>query len=136
MVAVSGSAGDVMIKKNLTAVSVIMAVTAVFVLLALVDPMESKWMPRCFFKVVTGYDCPGCGSQRAIHALLHGDVVEALRFNGLLVVALPAILYLIVITLGRKRWEDLYRRSTSNVVIYATLAVIILWMIVRNIVGV
>lgn len=125
-----------MIKKNLTAVSVIMAVTAVFVLLALVDPMESKWMPRCFFKVVTGYDCPGCGSQRAIHALLHGDIGAALGYNGLLVVSLPLIFYLVVVTLGRKRWEDLYRRSTSNVVIYATLAVIILWMIVRNIVGV
>ena len=125
-----------MIKKNLIAVSVIIAVTAVIVLLALFDPMESKWMPRCFFKVVTGYDCPGCGSQRAIHALLHGDIGAAIGFNGLLVVSLPLILYLAVVTLGRKRWENLYRRSTSNVVIYATLAIIILWTMVRNMLGI
>ncbi|MDE5970134.1 MAG: DUF2752 domain-containing protein [Muribaculaceae bacterium] len=125
-----------MIKKNLTAVSVIIAVTAVIVLLALFDPMESKWMPRCFFKFATGYDCPGCGSQRAIHALLHGDIGAAIGFNGLLVVSLPLILYLAVVTLGRKRWENLYRRSTSNVVIYATLAIIILWTMVRNMLGI
>ena len=125
-----------MIKKNLIAVSVIIAVTAVIVLLALFDPMESKWMPRCFFKVVTGYDCPGCGSQRAIHALLHGDIGAAIGYNGLLVVSLPLILYLVVVTLGRKRWEDLYRRSTSNIVIYATLAIIILWTMVRNMLGI
>lgn len=125
-----------MIRKNLTAVSVVIAVTAVFILLALVNPMESKWMPRCFIKFATGYDCPGCGSQRAIHALLHGDVATAFRYNGLLVVSLPAILYLAVVTLGRKRWENLYRKSTSNIVIYTVLVIIILWMIVRNLLGI
>ena len=36
------------------------------------DPSRSDLFPRCVFLSLTGYKCPGCGSQRAIHALLHG----------------------------------------------------------------
>jgi hypothetical protein len=47
-------------------------------------PLTSGFYPQCFFKQVTGFDCPGCGSTRALHALLHGRVAEAFRFNPLL----------------------------------------------------
>ncbi|HRQ87604.1 MAG TPA: DUF2752 domain-containing protein, partial [Bacteroidia bacterium] len=47
------------------------------------------WLPRCAFHEVTGWHCPGCGNTRAAHALLHGDLAEALRQNALSVVALP-----------------------------------------------
>ncbi len=52
------------------------------------------WLPRCAFHAVTGWHCPGCGNTRAAHALLHGDVVEALRQNALFVVALPFLAFL------------------------------------------
>ena len=35
------------------------------------DPLKSSFFPSCPFKSVTGLDCPGCGSQRAIYELLH-----------------------------------------------------------------
>lgn len=38
------------------------------------DPAVTRWAPKCMFRVLTGYDCPGCGSQRALHALLHADM--------------------------------------------------------------
>jgi hypothetical protein len=47
-------------------------------------PATSNFYPLCFFKVTTGLDCPGCGSTRALHALLHGRIAEAFRFNPLL----------------------------------------------------
>ena len=43
---------------------------------------ESGLYPRCMFRQLTGLDCPGCGSQRAIHALLHGHVAEAWGYNA------------------------------------------------------
>lgn len=48
--------------------------------------------PRCPFLVLTGWQCAGCGSQRALHHLLHGDFYAAFKLNCLLVVAVPYIL--------------------------------------------
>ncbi|RKV71031.1 MAG: DUF2752 domain-containing protein [Alloprevotella sp.] len=33
------------------------------------------------FRSATGYSCPGCGAQRAIHSLLHGHFAEAISYN-------------------------------------------------------
>lgn len=42
-------------------------------------------IPPCPFHALTGLYCPGCGSLRATHALLHGRLAEALQFNALAV---------------------------------------------------
>lgn len=62
-------------------------------------PTAYGFYPQCPFKLATGMDCPGCGTTRALHHLLHGRVEEAFRFNPMLFVlmavalcALPAII--------------------------------------------
>lgn len=52
------------------------------------DPLQSIFFPKCIFKTLTGYDCPGCGTQRALHAFLHGHFVEAFRYNIFFVILL------------------------------------------------
>lgn len=52
------------------------------------DPNFSSFYPGCVFYHATGLLCPGCGSLRALHQLLHGNVITALRFNPLLFVTL------------------------------------------------
>jgi hypothetical protein len=49
------------------------------------DPSQYQFYPLCQFHRLTGLNCPGCGMTRAIHALLHGDALAALRANALLV---------------------------------------------------
>lgn len=122
--------------KKTTAVPVIIAGAAVLVFLALVDPAQSKWVPRCFFKFATGYDCPGCGSQRAIHALLHGHFADTWHYNALLIAALPFMIFFLTVTIGRNRWPRLYTLFTSNTAIYISLAVILGWTLLRNIFGI
>lgn len=98
----------------------------------LFDPMEAKWMPKCIVRVLIGWDCPGCGSQRALHALLHGDLAGAFHANALLFLLIPLILILAVLELFGNRDSTLYRRLHHPALI-ALLAVIILaWGIVRN----
>lgn len=46
------------------------------------DPATSRLFWPCPFHWLTGLHCPGCGAQRALHALLHGRVVEALSANA------------------------------------------------------
>lgn len=55
------------------------------------DPRETEWMPQCFFYKMTGLKCPGCGLQRAIHEILHGDLSAAWHYNHYLFIALPYI---------------------------------------------
>jgi len=56
-----------------------------------INPETHPLFPKCPFLVITGYECPGCGSQRAIHQLLHFNIGAALRYNAFLVLALPYI---------------------------------------------
>lgn len=53
------------------------------------DPARFVLFPKCLFHTLTGWDCPGCGSQRALHALLHGRIGEAFSHNQLLILAVP-----------------------------------------------
>ena len=54
-------------------------------LLFFLDPVRLGFFPSCPFHRLTGLNCPGCGATRALHALLHGDVMAALRDNALVV---------------------------------------------------
>lgn len=54
------------------------------------DPRGGNF-PKCPFKWATGFQCPGCGSQRAAHHLLNGRLGEAFLVNALFVIALPYI---------------------------------------------
>lgn len=54
---------------------------------------EHHLFPKCPFFWLTGWKCPGCGSQRALHHLLHGNVLEAFRVNPLFVLSLPYVLF-------------------------------------------
>jgi hypothetical protein len=61
--------------------------------LFLFDPSAQAWFPQCLFKKLTGWSCPACGGQRALHALLHGDFAVAAKLNPLLfVLGAPALL--------------------------------------------
>ncbi len=64
-----------------------------------VDPTQSLFAPRCLFHDLTGLHCPGCGSTRAAHALLHGRLGEALAFNLVFTLGLP----LAALVLGWRR---------------------------------
>lgn len=46
----------------------------------------------CPFYRLTGLYCPGCGSGRAVQALYHGHLIQAVRYNILLpVLGLPSL---------------------------------------------
>lgn len=100
------------------------------------DPAESAMFPRCIFHELTGLSCPGCGSQRAIHALLNLDLRGALGSNALLVASLPFMALLVFAWLVRRRIPGLYARLGSAAAVWTVFAVIILWWIMRNIFGI
>jgi hypothetical protein len=72
------------------------ALAAGTTVLFLFDPSESAFYPPCLFRACTGLYCPGCGTARALHALLHGHVGEAFGLNPLMVSTLPFMGYYVM----------------------------------------
>ena len=96
--------------------------------------MEVRWMPRCLWKVATGTDCPGCGSQRMAHALMHGDIVGAWRANAYGLCMLPLIGVMVWLEFSREKHPGLYRKVHSPVAIWVLAGSVIAWWVVRNMV--
>ena len=63
------------------------------IVLRVFDPATSGIFPPCPFHYLTGLYCPGCGSLRAIHHLLHGNLQAAWAMNPLAVLLLPFVGY-------------------------------------------
>lgn len=59
------------------------------ILLLLASPWGERLMLQCPLYSLTGWECPFCGTQRMVRALLHCRWIEALDYNCLMVVALP-----------------------------------------------
>lgn len=122
--------GDMQRRRLLVAAAAV-AVAAVIAVAWSFDPMEGTFpYPRCTFKWLTGWDCPGCGATRALHALLHGRVGDAWAANPAVFVAVPLIA--LAFAAERPRNARLRRMLLSPVVISVLLAATILWTIVRN----
>lgn len=83
-------------------------------------------------KTLTGYDCPGCGSQRAIHALLTGHPADAWHHNAAFVLSLPLLALIAVVRLWPRLWPRLTRLTGSRPFILSIFFLFILWTIGRN----
>src|SRR6201988_4069648 len=57
------------------------------------EPGKTGFFPPCMFRALTGLTCPGCGSTRALHQILHGHFVAAFMLNPLFLLAIPLLLY-------------------------------------------
>lgn len=114
-------------------VAMLAAVAVGAVLLELFDPATSGIFPPCPFRYLTGWYCPGCGSLRAIHQLLHGNLRAAWALNPLTVVLLPFLTYgLASSVLFELHGRGLPQPFLRAAWIRALCAAIILFGIARN----
>jgi hypothetical protein len=76
---------------HLALAAALSAAAALFFVLYRFPPDRYSFYPRCPIYALTGWQCPGCGMTRAVAALLHGRLFEALHWNPLA----PVILVLL-----------------------------------------
>lgn len=89
------------------AVGLVSVIAAVSYLAALYffDPARNGFFVPCLFFVVTGRKCPGCGAQRSIHQLLHGNFKDAfLLCPFLYFVLLVLCVYFFFPKVAENRW--------------------------------
>jgi hypothetical protein len=63
------------------------------IFLYIFNPSISIIYPPCLLRSLTGFYCPGCGSLRALHQLVHGHLIKAFGLNPLMVLSLPFLGY-------------------------------------------
>lgn len=100
------------------------------------SPEESNLFPKCAFHSMTGLDCPGCGSQRAIHHLLHLRIKDAFLSNPLLILVIPYIILCLYMEYfgGKEIFPKVRKIIYSKYAIWGILTIILLFWIVRNLV--
>ncbi len=99
-----------------------------------VDPRVAGNYPPCPFLYLTGCYCPGCGTLRAIHRLLHADLRGAIGYNALTVVLIPFLAVGVGDRTARLCGRALLPASTmSPQVAWVTLIAIIAFWALRNV---
>ncbi|MDE6397605.1 MAG: DUF2752 domain-containing protein, partial [Muribaculaceae bacterium] len=122
----------VKISKLLIPIAILTTAIGIIFLYYSHNPAECAWMPKCPSKLLTGYDCPACGAQRALHSCLHGDFVAAWHFNPFLFIALPYLLIAIFGATGFPGNVKARRIAHSKIMAYGYVAFFLVWWIVRN----
>ena len=101
----------------------------------LYSPEKYGLFPQCPLKYFTGYSCPGCGSQRAIHEILHLNFKKAFEYNALLMISIPYILVGFAFNFDEVKLKFPKTRTFlfGQKAIFVILAIVIGFFIFRNI---
>ena len=98
------------------------------------NPSDTNVFPKCPFYVATGIYCPGCGSQRAAHQILNGNIIEGIRHNYMIALLAIVLLYQGFIYV----MNELLGKSITNLlhkskITMSILFLVLLFWILRNI---
>jgi hypothetical protein len=114
-----------------SALTVLVAASAVAILFFF-NPSRHGFYPICYFHSITGLKCPGCGSLRALHELLHGNVLEAVRLNALLLLCLPCFGWLAARFFAARLRRQAATFAVQPLFLWAFLCVAMVFTVLRN----
>ena len=124
------------IKKFVKPTIIVVVGLSLLLIYYFIDPVGSwlsHFMPKCMLKTLMGYDCPSCGIQRALHALLNGEFSEAFWLNPFLALILPYVVVLLYTVLSDDRFSQKIKPYVQHrYAAYAYLTLYIAWWILRN----
>ncbi len=97
-------------------------------------PGDETWWLKCPLFQLTGWKCPLCGLQRAVHAFLHGNFLAAWCYNPALWFLLPYVgVWLLGSYSERVARTKVYAWCTSLRVVFAVLLLLCMWGVARNV---
>jgi hypothetical protein len=117
----------------LRAVAPLAVVGGVAAVLLIFPPARYSFYPECPIYKYLHVECPGCGTTRALAALLRGHVAEAFRWNALTtVLAVPGAVYAGSCYRRFLERRPLFPAQPPAAAVYAGLAVAVLFGVARN----
>ena len=91
----------------------------------------------CIVHKLTGLSCPGCGNSRALIALLHLDFKGAAGYNLFIYPELLFVGFLLVcVTVRYIRTGKFTLRTPFEWLWVVFLVTLVVWTVVRNIIGI
>jgi hypothetical protein len=98
------------------------------------DPSKNSYFLKCPLKEITGYECAGCGVQRAFHEVLHFRFSKAFYYNPLFVIAIPFLLLLFILKLTKahNKASCFYSFLKSKCFFLLILIIVLLFSLFRN----
>ena len=133
--------------KKIITVAVTLAAIGAILVLYFYNPLTAGFYPRCPSKLLTGFDCPGCGSLRALHSGLNGDFAAAWHYNPAVFFGLALLAMIGVASIHRTK--PLASRAPASIIhlsrsmasvtdnryfAISILVAVILWTVFRNII--
>lgn len=100
-----------------------------------VDPSQPGHYPPCPTKVLTGLDCPFCGSLRATHELMHGNLLGAADLNVTVYVVLPAIVLAFLLWTRRRLCGQAWSPQFPRWATVSAVMLLLVFTVVRNLPG-
>ncbi|GAA2428950.1 DUF2752 domain-containing protein [Streptomyces glaucus] len=111
---------------------VLAAVAGAFAYVGAVDPHEPGHYPACPLLRYTGLYCPGCGGLRSAHAVVHGDLLAALRDNAAAVAGYLGFAVLWAVWVVHAARGRPLRIDVAPAYLWAAGALLLLFTVVRN----
>lgn len=111
--------------------------TALVGLLALLywfDPATSRFFPPCPTQTYLGLQCPGCGSTRAMHQLLHGNLRAAFALNPVTPLVGPLLAYGVLAEAVRHRKGKFRLPAIADRYVWMAGALLLGFGLLRNLV--
>jgi Protein of unknown function (DUF2752) len=84
-------------KQRLKAVTLWVLLASGAAYLFVFEPGRTGIFLSCPFHTLTGLNCPGCGTTRGLHQLLHGHFIAAFELNPLMLLGLPILSYALIV---------------------------------------
>ncbi|GAB3679179.1 DUF2752 domain-containing protein [Saccharopolyspora tripterygii] len=118
---------------RLPAATVLVGCAGAALVLAANPASESGFpLPPCPIKLLTGFDCPGCGGTRMIFSLLHGDLPAALHHNAFALLVLPLLAWAWAVWVAGRLARRLPTWTRWRWTPQVALAVTAAWVLLRN----
>ena len=97
------------------------------------NPYEQEYFfISCPFYKITGYQCSGCGSQRAFHEILHLNFREAFHQNALVLIAIPYFSLIFFTSFFQEKFAKLRQILIGKKTTLILFFIVILFGIFRN----
>lgn len=127
---------SVYLKKPFVWILLVVIIVGTLIIYYYINPSSRIWFPQCPVKLLTGYSCPGCGIQRAFHALLHGNVGQALAYNYFFVLSVPYFILACIALILRGKFSNFEKIVEGRTLALIYVVCYCAWFVIRNVLGI
>ncbi len=115
----------------------IILILSIAILAAHFLPLESEsehWFTICWWKVLTGWDCPGCGLGRAVICFFRGDFSLSWQYHpfGIPVSILGISGLVLRQNIGNKEWDKFMRNEKVSFLVFIFSVSLFVWFFQKH----